>query len=247
MTKEHDEAIEIWDDEEPGVEIEKRKSRPISVSRKQAETQQKASLVYVVLPILFLLVTLFGGLRFSSGDNAFVFLKPPLICLVFAAVLLVLFFRARLLDLEGWFSHDFSMLKNVANAAVLAAIFAACTQLFNSLLPEQGLPFWVVGFCFFWTLWNNLFSEFDTKRLLRSLGALFGFAFVAKYLILANLTAPASESWLKSLIENPAKQTFTWLLDLPKYSAGTGYVQFFTLALFLIGLFLTPQNTERKR
>jgi hypothetical protein len=137
------------------------------------------------------------------------------------------------------------MLKNTANAAVLLTLFAATTQLFNSLLPEQGLPFWIVAFCFFWTLWNNLFADFDTKKLLRSLGGLFGLAFVVKYLVLANLTAPTSEGWLRGLIENPTKETFTWLLDLPRFSPGTGYLQFFAAALYLFGLFLLPASTRR--
>lgn len=206
---------------------------------------QHSYLLYIFIPFIFLTVTLLGGLRLASPDSAFIFLKPPLFCLIFAVILVTLFIRAGLIRLDGWFSEGFPLLKNIANAAVLLTLFAASAQLFNSLLPEQGLPFWVVGFCFFWTLWNNLFADFDTKKLLRSLGGLFGLAFVAKYLILANLTAPASESWLRSLIENPAKETFTWLLDLPRFSAGTGYLQFFAVAFYLIGLFLIPQSTKK--
>lgn len=205
---------------------------------------QRSYLLYIFLPFIFLTVTLLGGLRLASPDNALVFLKPALFCLIFGAILLVLFFRAGLVRFDGWFSEEFTTLKNAANATVLLTLFAASTQLFNSLLPEQGLPFWVVAFCFFWTLWNNLFAEFDTRRLLRSLGALFGLAFVVKYLVLANLAAPASESWLRALIENPAKEPFTWLLDLPRFSAGTGYIQFFAVAFYLIGLFLMPRSTR---
>ena len=214
--------------------------------RAQHAPHQRSYLLYIFLPFIFLTVTLLGGLRLASPDNALVFLKPALFCLIFGAILLVLFFRAGLVRLDGWFAEDLSTLKNTANAAVLFTLFAASTQLFNSLLPEQGLPFWVVGFCFFWTLWNNLFAEFDTRRLLRSLGALFGLAFVVKYLVLVSLTAPASESWIRGLIENPAKETFTWLLDLPKFSAGTGYLQFFAVAFYLIGLFLLPQSTKNE-
>ena len=75
--------------------------------------------------------------------------------------------------------------------------------------------------------------------------ALFGLAFVVKYLVLANLTAPTSGSWLQRIYENPGKEAFTWMLDLPRYSAGTGYIQFFTIALYLIGLFLTPSSTKK--
>ncbi len=221
------------------------------LAKKRFETPAKSSynsrltVNYIFLPLLFLTIALLGGLRLNSADNAFIFLKPALVCLVFASVLLILFFRAKLLKLDGWFSEDFSPLKNVANATVLVSLFAASTQIFNALLPERGIPFWIVGFCFFWTLWNNLFADFDVKRLLQSLGGLFGLAFVVKYLVLANLAAPTSESWWQSLINNPAQQTFTWLLDLPRFSAGTGYIQFFAVIFYLLGLFLLPPATTK--
>ena len=219
--------------------------RAITKHQRSKGKGQRSSAIYILLPAILLMVTLLGGLRLGAVDNAFIFLKPALVCLVFAAMSLVLFFRSGVVALDGWFSHEFSTLKNAANAAVLFTLFTATVQLFNSLLPEQGLPFWVVGFCFFWTLWNNLFAEFDTKRLLRSLFALFGLAFVVKYLVLANLTAPQPDGWIQRIIANPGKEAFTWLLDLPRYAAGTGYIQFFTLSLYMIGLFLTPRSTKK--
>ena len=201
---------------------------------------QKSYLQYIFLPLIFMTVALLGGLRLNAADSAFIFLKPPLVCLIFAVILLVLFFRVGLIKLDGWFSEDFSTLKNAANGAVLITLFFASAQIFNSLIPERGLPFWIIAFCFFWTLWNNLFAEFDAKKLLKSLGALFGLAFLVKYLILASLTAPASESWLQGIFQNPTKEAFTWLLDLPRFADGTGYIQFFALVFYLLGLFLFP-------
>lgn len=203
----------------------------------------RPSITYVFLPAVFLTVTLLGGLRLGSLDNAFIFLKPALVCLVFAALTLVLFFRSEMISLDGWLSDEFSMLQNAANVAVLLTLFTATVQLYNSLLPEQGLTFWVVGFCFFWTIWNNLFADFDPKRLLRSLMALFGLAFVVKYLVLANLTGTPSGSWWQRIFENPGKEAFTYFLDLPRYSNGTGYIQFFTLGFYLIGLYLIPRRS----
>ena len=198
---------------------------------------------YILLPVIFLVVTSLGGLRLAAADNAFIFIKPALICLVLAAILLVLMFRFRVIAIESWLSNANSLLHNGANALILITLFSATVQLLNSLLPEQGLPFWIVGFCFFWTLWNNLFAEFETKRMRRSFGALFGLAFVVKYLVLANLVTTSDASWLQRIIQDPAKETFTWPLDLPRYSAGTGYIQFFTLVLYMIGLYLTPRST----
>jgi hypothetical protein len=215
--------------------------RPIDVRVRSESSYVR----YLLIPMIFLTVTLLGGLRLADTDNAFIFLRPALICLVFATALLVLFIRGNLIDLSGWFSDTFSALHNVANAAVLFTVFTASTQVFNSLIPEAGLPFWLISFCFFWTLWNNLFLDFDARRLLRSVGGLFALGFLVKYLLLQNLTAPSSENWLRAIFENPAKEAFTWALDLPRYSALTGYVQFFTVAFFLLGLFLIPRSTEK--
>lgn len=223
----------------------KRLSIPTSEKQKPETGNQKSFLQYIILPLIFLTAAMLGGLRFGAEDAAFLFLKPPLVCLVFAIILLTLFFRANLIKLNGWFSENFSTLKNVANACVLLTLFLASTQIFNSLLPEKGLPFWTVAFCFFWTLWNNLFAEFDTKRLVQSLGGMFGLAFVVKYLILAGLTAPANRSWIQGIFENPTQEAFTWLLDLPKFAPATGYIQFFALVFYLIGLFLLKPEMSR--
>ncbi len=209
------------------------------------KTSRRLYLYYLVLPTIFLLVTLVGGLRLEAADNAFIFLKPPLVCLVFAAFSAVLFVRAGLINIGGWFSDEFPVLQNIANGAVLLTLFFATAQLFNSLIPEQGLPFWVVGFCFLWTLWNDLFAEFDAGKLIRSLIALFAMAFAVKYLVLANLAAPTDGSLISRLFENPGKEVFSWLLDLPRFSAGTGYIQFFTFTLYLLGLYLTPASTDK--
>lgn len=211
-----------------------------------ARERQRALRLYVLLPLLFLTVALMGGLRLASPDNSFVFMAPALICLFFAVVLIVLFVRGRLIAFETWFSDDHSTSHNIANGVLLLSLFAATTQVFNSVLPETGLPFWVVSFCFAWTLWNNFFADFDNKKLLRSMTAMFAFAFVAKYVLLAGLTAPAGDGgWLRSLIENPAKETVTWLLELPRYSRGTGYIQFFCLLFYFAGLYILPSSAER--
>jgi hypothetical protein len=230
-------------DSETASLIETDLARSIELRKTTEHENQRNYLRYLFVPFIFLTVALLGGLRLSGVDGSFTFLKPALLCLVFASVLLVLFFRSGLVRPDGWFSESFPLRKNIVNGVVVLSLFAATTQLFNSLIPEQGLPFWIVSFCFLWTLWNNLFADFDTKKLLRSLGGLFGIAFVTKYLVLANLTAPAGQGWLRSMIENPAQQTMTWLLDLPQFSAGPGYFQVFAVALYLRGLYLFPSTT----
>ena len=244
------EEIEQLGDEEETIIPHRPKKEKLRVELQRPQTKDqkpktKNQIQYFILPLIFLTVTFLGGLRFRMTDNAFLFLKPALICLIFAAALLFLFFRARLVRLEGWFSEDFSMLKNLANGGIWLTLFTASTQIFNSLIPEQGLPFWIIAFCFFWTLWMNIFADFDTKKLLKSLGALFGVAFVTKYLILAYLTAPVSESFWRGILQNPTQEFFTWLFDLPRFAAATGYFQFFAVILYLLGLFLLPVSSVR--
>ncbi len=230
---------EIDFSDEDQTKIAPRTGKQIAEEQKPKTENQTSYLQYIFLPLIFLTVTLLGGMRFGAVDSAFIFLKPPLVCLIFATLLIVLFFRAHLILLDGWFSERFSTQTNIANGAVLLTLFAASTQVFNSLLPESGLPFWIIAFCFFWTLWNDLFADFDTKRLLQSLGGLFGLAFAVKYLLLANLTAPESQTWWQTISSgNLTREAFTYLLDLPKFSSATGYIQFFALIFYLIGLFL---------
>lgn len=210
-----------------------------------SEKNNKIVLRYIALPLIFLTVTLLGGLRLSVENNAFIFLKPALVCLIFATILLILFFRGRLIQVENWFSEDFPTLRNIANGLILLTLFTASTQVFNSLLPEKGLPFWIIGFFFFWTLWNNLFVDFQAKRLLQSLGSLFGLAFVAKYLVLASLTVQGEQTWTQKILESLMKEASFGLLDLPKFSSGTGYIQFFTLILYVVGLILLSPSSSK--
>ena len=213
--------------------------------RKQQE-ERRAFLVYLYLPIIFLTAALLGGLRFSSLDGSFIFIKPSLLCLIYASMLMILISRSHLVRLGSWFSEDSSLLSNASSGVTLASVYIASTQIFNSLIPEQGLPYWIVAFCFFWTLWNNIFADFDTGRLVRSLGALFALAFVVKYLVLLNLTAPANQTWFESVTQSPSKTAATWILDIPQFSAATGYVQFFAIALYMLGLYLLPISPKKE-
>ncbi len=214
-------------------------------------TKQKDSRAWIqliVVPAIFIVVTLLGGMRLGAETGEFIFLKPALVCLIFAAILIVLFFRARLIRLEGWLSETFTPVQNSANALILITLFAASTQVFNSLIPEQGLPFWVISFFFLWSLWTNLFAEFETKKLLVSLGSLFGMAFIIKYLVLSGLTANGAGGFFQALFAGElTKETITYVLDLPRYSSGSGYIQFFAIAFYLIGLgLLSPASTSRE-
>lgn len=193
---------------------------------------------YLLLPTIFLTVALAGGVRVDAATRAFVFLPPPLVTLVLATLLLLLFVRGRLLDLRVWFNGALPPHTLIAHALTLGALCCASAQAFNAVLPEAGLLRWLFAFFFLWTLWQNQFSSFDARRLLRSLGALFGTAFALKHLLLAALYAPEG-NWLRrlagTLVEGLTQGT---LGQAESYAPATGYIAFFTLALYVGGLVL---------
>lgn len=158
--------------------------------------KNQALVSYVVLPFLFLTVVLLGGLRVNADDRAFIFLPPSLVTLVLAVLLVLLFVRGGLIDLRSLIAGANSPLTNLAHTWMLLTAFFASAQAFNSVLPERGLFHWLFSFFFLWTLWNNQFSSFDARRLLRSLVVLFGTTFLLKHLLLASLHS-TDGGWLK--------------------------------------------------
>lgn len=196
--------------------------------------------VYLLLPSIFLTVALAGGIRVEGATRALVFVAPPLVALVLAVLLLALFARSRLVDLSGWLSHGQAPLANVSHALTLVALFFASAQGFNSVLPDAGLFRWLFSFFFLWTLWQNLFAATDARRTLRSVVALFGTAFVLTHLLLANLYAPEA-GWLRriagALVEGATQGS---LGEQTTVAPATGYLSFFTLALYVVGLVLLP-------
>lgn len=198
----------------------------------------RALLRHVLLPTIFLTVALLGGVRVEAGGGALLFVPPPLVTLILAAMLLVLFARGGAVRVGDWLSADRGAAENVSHALTLGALFFASAQAFNSVLPDAGLPRLVLACFFLWTLWQNQFSQFDARRLLRSLAALFGTAFVVKHLLLASLTDPGG-GWLRRLT---AAMLEGVALGAPAYAASTGYTSFFALALYVGGLFLLPPS-----
>lgn len=200
-------------------------------------SRNHALMRFILLPMIFLTVALLGGLRIDAVTRAFVFVPPPLITLLLSVMLMVLFVRGHLIEIKKWLSNDQPPLVNVSHALTLLALFFGSAQAFNSVLPESGLLYWLFSFFFLWTLWNNQFSSFDPRRLLRSLGVLFGTAFVLKHMFLAALYAPEG-GWLKRFA-NLILEGFTLgTLDSPAFAPATGYISFFTLALYVAGLVL---------
>ena len=199
--------------------------------------RNRALVDFVILPFLFLTVALLGGLRIGAENGAFIFIAPPLVTLLLATLLMLLLVRGGLVRFHDWVASDFSTLTNVAHIWMFITVFFASAQAFNSVLPERGLLHWLFSLFFLWTLWNNQFSSFDARRLLRSLTVLFGTAFVIKYMLLASLYSPEG-GWLKRVAGTLLQGVALGSLDAPGFAAVTGYIAFFTLALYVSGLIL---------
>ncbi len=207
---------------------------------KEKEIFTEAFVRFIVLPTLFLIVAALGGLRTNAETGAFIFLAPPLITLLLAVLLMLLVVRGGLLDLSSWLSSHNSILENTAHVLTLAALFFASAQALNSVLPERGLLHWMFSFFFLWTLWNNLWSPFAPKQLLRSLVVLFATAFVIKHLLLANLYAPDA-GWLQRIAGVLLEGVSLGTLGVEHFAASTGYISFFAIALYTLGLLLLPR------
>jgi hypothetical protein len=203
----------------------------------------KALLHFVVLPLLFLTVTLLGGLRINAEDHAFIFVAPALVTLLLAVLLMLLFVRGRLIRLDRWVASDRPPLTNISSVWMLLTLFFASAQAFNSVLPERGLLHWLFSFFFLWTLWNNQFSLFDARRLLRSLAVLFGTAFALKHLLLASLYS-SDGGLLKKLAGALLQGVSLGTLDAPAFAPATGYISFFTLTLYVAALLLLTFTSD---
>ena len=204
---------------------------------KSNRSRNRALLNHVALPMLFLTVVLLGGLRVGTESRTFIFVAPPLVTLLLAVLLVLLLVRGRLIRFHQWIASDLPPLTNVVHIWLLITLFFASAQAFNSVLPERGLLHWLFSFFFLWTLWNNQFSSFDPRRLLRSLAILFGTAFVLKHMLLASLYSPEG-GWLKRVAGTLLQGVSLGTIEAPNFAPATGYISFFTLALYVAGLIL---------
>jgi hypothetical protein len=215
---------------------------PSEGSEHSRAAEGRGGIGMIVPPILFLAVTMLGGMRLAPKDNSFIFLAPELIALVLSSLTMILIFRSELLSFSGWFRHDDAASKKLANGAILLSLFTATCQVFNSLLPEKGMLHWIFVFCFFWAIVTGLLSDLPARRVVISLATLFAIAFVVKYIFLAGLASPADTTWLQRVWEDPGREAIAMIFGKPEFSPATGFLQFFALAIYFWGLWLLPQR-----
>jgi len=196
--------------------------------------RNRALLHFIGVPTILLTVGLLGGLRIDAQSKQLIFIAPPLVTLVLAILLGALFVRAGAMNLRHWVNIEQPVITNLSHLLTLTSLFFATAQAFNSVLPERGLLHWMFSFFFLWTLWTNQFSNFDQRRLLRSIIVLFGTAFVLKHLLVSAFSA-SDGGWLRSLASSLLKGIS---IDVPAFAPATGYISFFALALYVVGLLL---------
>jgi hypothetical protein len=191
------------------------------------------------LPALFLTVALLGGVRIA---DRIVLLPPPLFALVLGLLLLGVLARSGALALDRVMNASRSALANVNGLMVILTTFLASAQMFNLVTPEIGLPRLLFSVFFLVLLLNTLAASPDRVRVLRSLLVIFGSAFVLKFVVLAALSDPTGgmlKRTLLVLLEGVTLGTLTQNV----FHESTGYLAFFTIALFMIGLAMLPSET----
>jgi hypothetical protein len=193
----------------------------------------------ITLPLIFLTVAFGGGLRVTAATRQLVFLPPSLMALVLALLLVGALVRTGTLLPEGLMRADRPPLANASGLIVLISLFAAAAQVFNTTTPESGLLQFIVNLFFFLLLWNTVAALPDRRRMISSLIVIFGGAFVVKYVVLAALYDPnggLTKRVLMTMLEGVTLGGLTYQSPAPV----TGYVAFFTVLLFLIGVTLLP-------
>jgi hypothetical protein len=195
----------------------------------------------IVLPTSFLTVALLGGVRLGQEIKL---VPPPLVSLVLAVMLIVCLVRASVVAPQAVVSAERSNLENVSGLTVLLTLFAASTQVFTLVTPEQGLLHVVFAVCFFIQLTTTLAGVKGRRNMLRSLAVLLGSAFVVRFVVLEGLYA-RDGSLAKRILTAVVEGASLGSIQYVPTGAGTGYVAFFTLALFFVGLLLLPHGDPR--
>ncbi len=188
------------------------------------------------LPLLFLTIALLGGVRVADRVSL---LPPSLFSLVLALLLMGVLVKSGVLAPDRLMNAARSSIANVNGLVVLVTLFFASAQAFNLATPESGLPHLLSCVFLLTLLLNTLAAGADRVRTLRSLLVIFGAAFFLKFIVLAALsdqTGGSLKRVLLVLLEGATLGTLTQDVVHP----ATGYLAFFTLAMFLMGLGMLP-------
>jgi len=206
---------------------------------------------YLLAPIVFLTVALAGGIRFQVGTNTFQFVYPPLVSCIVGALAIVLLMRCgigrtaeSLSQGAGPDGEQSGVLENASRALLIIAVYFATVQVFSLVTPDSGLFFFFFNVFYLLILLNDLFVVFNPRRLAGALAVILGASFMLKYLVLAAIFSPAS-SWGNYILQELLKTGSLGALDQEPFAPATGYLAFFTVAFYVLGLFLIAPRSAR--
>ncbi len=195
----------------------------------------------LILPALFLTVTLLGAVRTGAASA----IEPPTpFSLVLAMLLLGVLVQSGTLVGARLMHAARTPLANLNGVVLLLSVFAASAQTLSLIAPDNGLPSVIVGFVLLAMLVQMFAVSLDRVRLLRGLMVMFGVAFILKFIVLAALSSPASgrvTRALQVLFDNVTLGAITQ----PALAPVNGYLAFVTLVLYLVGLALLPSASWR--
>ena len=191
----------------------------------------------VVLPAIFLTVVLCGGFR-QAADVKLV--PPSLTALVLAIPLVGLLVRSGTIPVTALLGGTRRPMENVSGGVVLATLFAASAQALNLLIPDSGLlhaAFAIFVFCQLLTVGA---SGIERPAALRALLVLFGSLFVLRYILVEALYATGGGMLHRVLVTLMSGASLGGIAYEPNAPV-TGYVAFFTLLLYFVGLLLVTR------
>jgi hypothetical protein len=197
----------------------------------------------LVLPVVFLTVLLLGALRIADTT---VLVPPSPFAVVLGALLLRVVVQSGALAPGRLLSSSRSGLANLNGFVVFIALWAAAAQTFAVLIPESGVPQLAFNVFFFILLLNTAAASPDRQPLLRSLVVTLGAAFVLKFVVLYQLSAPGAGALKRTLQAILDGVTLGALIQEVPHPI-TAYIALLAVVLFLIGLFLLPPREALPR
>jgi hypothetical protein len=186
----------------------------------------------LVLPCLFLTVTLLGGLRLGANVRL---LPPSLMSLVLSTLLVGSLIQSRVVIPESLMNQRRTPLENVSGLVVLLTLFAATAQVFNLLTPDSGLLHLLVSVFFLVQLLTTLAAVRERRAMIRSLVVLLGCAFILRFVALESLYAPG-RGLVKRVMTAVLEGVSLGTIGYEPAGTATGYVAFLALALYVIAL-----------
>jgi hypothetical protein len=192
------------------------------------------------LPVLFLTIAFLGGFRLSGR----VLLVPPsLTALILAVILLGVLVRANVIHTPALLHARRTPGENMSGSVVLITLFAASAQALNLLMPDRGLLHGVFAIFLFSQLLTIGAARTDRIGALRSLVVLLGSLFVLRFILLEALYASDGSTLnrvLRTLMSGATLGGINYVPNAPV----TGYVAFFTLLMYVVGLLLLPRESS---